>query len=642
MKSFVLLCCTMLFCACLHAQTKGYTRFSESPPDTTSDSLVISELIDKSVNLYLRDPDSARAMAERALLLSKQIKYQNGIGASFAAIGYSYWAQSYYSFSQYYLFNAIDYLKSGKQYGELSMCYRLISRNYSEMEKYNLAEYYLRESEVNARLSKDNSKIGLIYNEFSFIDYHQQEYSQASQKAQTALEMAYKYKDTLLTGIIYSRLGDISRQTGRDSLIKTYYDSAYKWSLFSNNNRLRSILLNEYAAYYLKLNDIDAAINMADAASRLADSTGNIAIKLKAAALTAACYHAKKDINAELKYQVRYNVLQDSLSDVFKKKGFQLFQQFFTLNSRLHDLEFDEYSNTINKERLRFQHITILALVMFIAILLGGLITIFYLYSEKKKVFERLADRNEAITLQKNIIEEQSQHLAQLNDLKTKLFAVISHDLRTPISSLRSIMSLFQKHGLTEEQTVTLLKRMLPALDAADLTLSNLLNWSVKQMSGLKISKSTIALFPMAEEMQRVFEFALEQKGISLVNNIQPDIKAYFDEQHLTIIMRNLVSNAVKFTPPNGAITVSAKKENNRVLILIQDTGQGISKDDISKLFVSTTYFTTQGTRGEKGTGLGLMLCKELLELNNGNIYVESEPGKGSTFYINLPEKAEN
>ncbi len=638
MKSLVLVFCAVQFCACLHAQTKGYDRFSTSPPGDY-DTITINALINRSVSIYLQNPDSARNMAEKALILSKELNYHNGIGQSFAAIGYTYWAQSYFAFSLYYLFNAIDYLKTGKQYGELSQCYRIIARNYSEVEQYNLAQSYLHESEVNAALSKDNSKIALIYNESSLIDLRQKNYNRAWQKGATALQLAYKYSDTLLTGIIYSRLADILKETGKDYLSKTYFDSAYRWSILDNNNRLRSILLNSYASYYLHLNNIDKALAMAQAASTLADSTGNMTVKLTAAAIVAECYRAKKDVNQELVYQVKYNSLQDSINVVYKKKGFQLFQQFFTLNSRLHDLEVQEHTNLISKERLRFQHITIIALIMFIVILLAGLVTIYYLYKEKERLFQQLADRNTAVIQQKDIIEEQSRHLAQLNDLKTKLFAVISHDLRTPVSSLRSIMSLFQKEGLTEEQTVALLKRMLPALDAADLTLSNLLNWSVKQMSGLKISRSTVQLYGLAAEMERVFEFALVQKNISLVNNIPVDIKASFDEQHLTIILRNLVSNAIKFTPPNGTITIAAKKDHKRVIIAVQDTGQGISEENISKLFTANNYFTTHGTQGEKGTGLGLMLCRELLELNNATIFVESAQGKGSTFYINMPEK---
>lgn len=629
----------MLLCQCLHAQTKGFAKSSSNPPETP-DTAYINQLINKSVNIYLQLPDSARALAEKSLLLSRQINYNNGIGLSFAAIGYTYWAQSYYAFSLYFLFNAEDYLKRGKRYGDLSMMYRIIARNYSEMEQYYEARAFLKKSEANAMLSHDNDKIALIYNESSLIDLKQKNYQGAWSKGTTALELANKYNDTLLMGIIYSRLGDIVKENGNEADVKPYYDSAYRWSLLANNNRLRSILMTDYANFYLRANNTDKALELANAASLLADSTGNITVKIKAAGIAASCFQAKKDINLALQYQVAYSRLQDSATNEFRKKSFQLFQRFFSLNSKLHDLEIEEHAHLVANQRVRFQHIIIIALGMFIMILLGGLITIYFLYKEKKMLSDQLADRNNAITHQKNIIEQQTEHLTRLNDLKTKLFAVISHDLRTPIGSLRSIMGLFQKEGLTEEQTVALLKRMLPALDAADLTLSNLLNWSIKQMSGLKINQSTVTLYLVADEMERVFEFALQQKNITLTNRVPADVKVYFDEQHLTIVLRNLVSNAIKFTQQNGCITVGAVMDGSNINVYVQDNGKGMSAEDVAKLFNATSYFTTRGTSGEKGTGLGLMLCKELLELNGGSIGLESAPGKGSTFYLKLTNKA--
>jgi len=638
MKSYCLLLCLLLFCTCLHAQTQNNEGDSEKQP-AIADTAEINKLVNKSVNIYLQYPDSARAIAERAILLSKQIKYNIGIGSSFAAIGYSYWAQSYYAFSLYFLFSAESYLKDTRRYGDLSMLYRIIARNYTEMGQFNQAELYLKKSEANAALSRDNGKIALIYNESSLIDLRKKNYDGAWHKGNVALQLADKYNDTLLTGIIYSRLGDILQETGKINLIKPYLDSAYRWSKLSSNNRLRSLVLNDYANYYLAQKNIEGALASANAASLLADSTGNIAVKIAAASILANCYHAKKDNDLELAYQIKYSLLEDSSNTEYRKKGFQLFQQFFSLNSKLHDLETEEHANLVGRERIRFQHIIIVVLGMFVIILLAGLITIYFLYREKNRLVEQLADRNEAVIHQKSIIEQQSQHLVQVNDLKTKLFAVISHDLRTPISSLRSIMGLFQKQGLTEEQTVALLKKMLPALDAADLTLSNLLNWSLKQMTGLKINQSTMSLFPVVEEMARVFEFALQQKNITYSNNIPPSLKVYFDEHHLTIILRNLVSNAIKFTPQNGFISVAAKQDGDKIIISVRDTGQGMGPEDIAKLFISTSYFSTRGTSGEKGTGLGLMLCKELLELNGSSVFVESSVGKGSTFYLNLSVK---
>lgn len=629
----------MLFAVSLRAQTKNFERSITVPPNGP-DTAYINKLISGSVHIYLQYADSARAMAEEALLLSKQINYDDGIGNSLAAVGYSYWAQGYYAFSLYFLFSAEDYLKRGKQFGTLSMMYRIISRNYSEMEKYYEAEAYLKKAEANAMLSRDNEKIGLIYNEASLIDYRQKDYNEAWRKANTAMDIAFKYNDTLLMGIIYSRMGDIVRAKGDTVAVKNFYDSAYRWSLLAHNYRLRSLLLADYASLYLNANNIDKALALANTASTLADSTGNVTVKIKAAGIIASCFRAKKDINLALEYQVKYSHLQDSINNEYRRKGFQLFQQFFTLSGKLRELEIEEHSITANQERIRFQHIIIVVLVMFVIILLAGLIVIYFQYKEKKILSEQLEDRNEAITHQKNIIEQQTQHLTQLNDLKTRLFAVISHDLRTPIASLRSIMQLFQKEGLDEEQTVALLKRMLPAIDAADLTLSNLLNWAIKQMSGIKINQATINLHPIMDEMQRVFEIALQQKQIKLLNLVPPGIKVYFDEQHLNIILRNLLSNAIKFSPPSGEITVSAVTQDDCTSICVRDNGQGMTLEDIAKLFKPGAHFTTRGTMGEKGTGLGLMLCKELLELNGSTITIESVPGKGSAFYIKLTGKA--
>lgn len=639
MKGMAIVVCAMLCCAGLHAQTKNFDRSAANPPNGP-DTAYINNLVARSVHAYLQYPDSARTMAEEALLLSKQINYDDGIGNSFAAIGYSYWAQSYYAFSLYFLFSSEDYLKRGRQFGTLSMMYRIISRNYSEMEKYYEAAAYLKKSEANAMLSHDNEKIGLIYSEASLIDFRQKDYNEAWRKANTAMDIAFKYNDTLLMGIIYSRLGDIARQKGDSVAVKNYYDSAYRWSLLANNYRLRSLLLTDYATLYLGANNIDKALEMANAASALADSTGNITVKIKAAGIIANCFHARKDVSLALAYQVKYSRLQDSINDEYRRKGFQLFQQFFVLSGKLHDLEMDEHANIATRERIRFQHIIIMVLVMFVIILLAGLIVIYFQYKAKKILSEQLEDRNEAITHQKNIIEQQTQHLAELNDLKTRLFAVISHDLRTPIGSLRSIMQLFQKEGLGEEETVTLLKRMLPALDAADLTLSNLLNWAIKQMSGIKLNQATISLYAVIDEMQRVFEIALQQKQIALGNLVPPGIKVYFDEQHLNIILRNLLSNAIKFTPRGGEITISAVTQGDCTSICVRDNGQGMKADDIARLFKPGDHFTTRGTGGEKGTGLGLMLCKDLLELNGGTISIESMPGKGSAFYIKLTSKA--
>lgn len=636
MKSWLIFFCVLLLQAGLKAQNKSLAIPVESITEK-QDTAYINRLTKAAVDNYLQYPDSSRALAEKALILSKQLQYDHGAGTSYAAIGYTYWAQSYFSLSLYYLFNAVDYLAFAKDYAELSMCERIIAHDYIEAENYPNAEAYLKKANAHAILSKDPFKIGLVYNETSLLDFRQGKYKEAWEKGITALNISFKNKDTILTGIIYSRLGDILKGTGKQALAKNYFDTALTWSLYAKNNRLRAILYTDFAAYHIFKAHTDSALAMSQTAQILADSFGNLEVKAKAVSMKKQAWHAAGDIKKELEYGLILTNLQDSIRKVYRGNNFQLLQQFYALNKRIHDIDEQEHHLVISKERLRYQHTVIIALVVFIAVLMAGLFTIFYLYAEKRKMAKELFEKNSAVTDQKNIIEEQSQHLARLNDLKTKLFAVISHDLRSPISSLRSIMGMFQHNDLTEEQAIALLKRMLPALDGADLTLSNLLNWSVKQMNGLNVNKTTFQVYQIIEEIERVFEFALQQKNIQYTINVSIDTSVHSDEHHVKIILRNLISNAIKFTPENGTITIGGEKQGDNIVLSITDTGNGINEQNMAKLFVTTSHFTTRGTAGEKGTGLGLLLCKELLDLNNGSISVTSAPGAGTTFFIRLP-----
>lgn len=631
----------MFFCVVLlQAGIKAQNRSLAIPVESIAekqDTAYINRLTKAAVDNYLQYPDSSRALAEKALILSKQLQYDHGAGTSYAAIGYTYWAQSYFSLSLYYLFSAVDYLASVKDYAELSMCERIIAHDYIEAESYPQAEAYLKKANAHAILSKDPFKIGLVYNETSLLDFRQGRYKEAWEKGMAALNISFKNKDTLLTGIIYSRLGAVLKQIGEKEMAKKYFDTSLTWSLYAKNNRLRAILYTDFASYYIDKALTDSALSMLAKAQSVAGAFGNLEVRARAVSLQKQAWHAAGNVNKELEYGLILTNLQDSIRKVYRGNNFQLLQQFYALNKRIHDIDEQEHHLVISKERLRYQHTVIIALVVFIAVLMAGLFTIYYLYAEKRKMAKELSEKNSAVTDQKNIIEEQSQHLARLNDLKTKLFAVISHDLRTPISSLRSIMGMFQHNDLTEEQAISLLKRMLPALDGADLTLSNLLNWSVKQMNGLNVNKTTFQVYPIIEEIQRVFEFALQQKSIQYTINVSNDAVVHSDEQHVKIIFRNLISNAIKFTPENGSITIGGKKQGSNIILAITDTGNGINEQNMAKLFVTTSHFTTRGTAGEKGTGLGLLLCKELLDLNNGSISVKSAPGAGTTFFVCLP-----
>jgi signal transduction histidine kinase len=140
--------------------------------------------------------------------------------------------------------------------------------------------------------------------------------------------------------------------------------------------------------------------------------------------------------------------------------------------------------------------------------------------------------------------------------------------------------------------------------------------------------------------MEQTFSHTLQKKGIVFANQASPGKSVMADENHIKVVLRNLMSNAIKFTDSNGSITLTSDYDDHKVIISVADTGKGMSQDEIEKLFSAQTHFSKPGTSGENGLGIGLMLCKELVELNGGKLWVTSTPGKGSTFYFSLPLNA--
>ncbi len=249
---------------------------------------------------------------------------------------------------------------------------------------------------------------------------------------------------------------------------------------------------------------------------------------------------------------------------------------------------------------------------------------------------ERVEERTLEIDQQKREMEIQAKHLEKMNQIKSRLFSIISHDLRTPIVQLEGILALTEDGELTHEELQYILVEVNKNVRyTAELT-NNLLYWAKSQMSGTTLNIVQLDLQEIVKEQVSFFEKASKTKDISIKNEITAAIPVQVDRNMIELVIRNLMSNAVKFCDKNGIIHLQYSFEQPKVKISIKDTGKGISQDDIAKIF-GEENFSTRGTHNEKGTGLGLKLCKEFVEKNRGEIWVESELGVGSIFYFTLP-----
>ena len=255
---------------------------------------------------------------------------------------------------------------------------------------------------------------------------------------------------------------------------------------------------------------------------------------------------------------------------------------------------------------------------------------------ESKDIIEQNAFELVKLNLQ---LEESELKLQELNANKDKFFSIISHDLKNPFSTLLGYTEmLFQEFDdMDNEELKSGISSIYKAAKSTYELLSALLDWSRVQSGRMDFEPIGFSIYDTVNDLSQLNELSAAKKKISIINNVENDIKVFADPNMISTIIRNLITNALKFTQPDGSITISSNILNDLAVICVEDTGLGMNKEALEKLFRIDIHFTTNGTNNEKGTGLGLILCKDLIEKNKGKIWVESEPNIGSKFFISIP-----
>ena len=232
-----------------------------------------------------------------------------------------------------------------------------------------------------------------------------------------------------------------------------------------------------------------------------------------------------------------------------------------------------------------------------------------------------------------------TEELKLLNAAKDKFFSIISHDLRSPFNSLLGLTEYISQSydEMTPLEIKTSISSVYSSSKAVYDLILNLLEWSMIQSGRLTVDKSVINLIELGNEIKNLYEDIANRKQLELIININEDILVYADKYMIDAIIRNFVSNSIKFTNPGGKIIVKGIINGDNAEVSVTDTGIGISTENQKNLFRIDEQFRRDGTDNEKGTGLGLILCKEFIEKNNGVLWIESEEGKGSRFSFTVP-----
>ncbi len=482
----------------------------------------------------------------------------------------------------------------------LSINYNNLGLIYRQQQKYDSALYFLKESLKINQKTNNLKGIAICYDDLGTVYNLIGNKAEALEHFKRALRIAHKSKDKIYVARIYMHTGELYAD-----------DKQYK-----------------KATYFL-----EESIKMAKVI--------RARLVLKESYFTLAkVYEATNDYNKSLEAYKMATIYKDSTMLEESKRQIDYLQTKFAVEKR--EAEKDAQIKLLKKDQILQQDKIfiqrIVGMVLIGALLITALVIIWLIHTngQKQRINKQLQTQQVDLMMQKNEIQRQKDELDRVNLVKDRLFSIIGHDLRSPFNTIKGFIQVLRAGNLNEEEIKTVTTTIEQQLNNTLTLLNNLLYWSWSQMQG-------ITPHPSEFEINQIFQNNIDlqaenarKKDLTITNQITQKAKVKADSNMIDTVVRNLIANAIKFTYPKGQIVVSCNSEIDRYVFCIADNGVGLTPHQLQSLFGMKAH-STIGTAHEKGTGLGLNICKEFLEKNNGSIWVESEPNKGSKFYFTLP-----
>lgn len=608
---------------------------------------LIDSLNQLSYHLRRNSPKLSLKYAIDAYELSKGTDYVKGFAASIHNRGTAKAVLGQYDQSLKDLLEAAKLREEINDINGLSSSYNNLGYVFSEMQNDRKAlDYYTKSLECHRK--SDNAKeIGIVLNNIGWVQLRSKKLDLALEYFYMALKANEEENDERGAGASLSNLGTVYRQMGQYQKGLEYHLKALGIAEKHVDKFGLCNTLFYIAEDYIYLNRIEEATVYALKAFIMAKDIGMLSDEKKAATLLAHIYEKRKKYDESNKYLKLASSLNDSLFSIERAESIGKIQAFYEIENQAKENEFLKKEQLISKQKIRQQ---LRILFLSIAIIAMALLLSYVLYSSKKKLKQAnalLLNKNDEINYQREVIEikanaldEKNQELTEINAVKDKLISVIAHDLKNPLHSVVGYSEvLINRIPQTDsnKEIISFLRIIHDNAIRGNLLLENLLQWSRFQTHSIQFLPVEQKIDKLInEELYFVQPIAAEKK-VKISCDFDKDLTVNADSNMLRTIIRNLVSNAIKFSTEKGLIRIKAEVSDGVALFSVSDNGIGIPDKVKRKLFTGEAGITTEGTSGEKGTGIGLMLCKDFIEKHKGSIWVESEEGKGTKFFFTLP-----
>jgi len=613
---------------------------------TVADTIRINALIDLVRSYQKVDLEEGKNIAEEAESLSLEIDYPLGLANSLYNLSFYYWNIGKNDTSIMLCKKALtvfDNINSTE--GQLK-CYNRIAVNYYLIGDYSKAIdfYYKALGLINSSL--DKLEIANLYNNIGVLFADLKEYDKALEYSLKALELKNNVKDSYSIGISLCNVGIFSLRSNNYDGALNYLNQSLKHNLKIKNNYVLSEtyeglgnlydLLGKYdSAYYYHQKGLDLVLKYGSYGqiSRAYNSFGNHYLK-------------QNDLNNALKYGIKalnvgtsekeqilasHQILFKTYALMHKYK--EAYKHLLAYKQIFEELKKDQGLKKLSvhekelqlksleeKVKLEIEYLKKARLLILIALVFSLIVIILITYILVLK-------------------SRKNKYLKKVGDTRDQMLKIISHDFRSPLISLGSTLQTIP-YLIENKDYETLLKLSYKDSESVSRVLSlidSLISWTLSQNDNIPYNPDTYSLHEITSFIFELYMPVAAYKKIDFQVKIDQGVKVFADKNILNTILRNLVNNAIKFTPENGKVIVSAEINSNKVKISVKDTGIGIEKDKLDTIF-EIREVKKAGTKGEKGSGLGLFFCKEFVSKNKGEIWVESQPGLGSTFTFTVPK----
>lgn len=613
-----------------------------------TDSTTIAMMIDLAYAYSQVSPDSTLNLAEKALELARKKDIRILEAWALNRIAGSYWLTAKFPKALESAQKALEIFQELDDSKGIADCLNVLASTHAMDNDLERGLYYYKLSveqfeelgDIDAK-SRGLSNIGRVY-------YMMGKYDSALYYM-NLIKNIVEGDNNIRESIMYNTTGDIYQKTGNLDLALENYNKGLKIAEFNKIPRIITYSTRGLAEIYQTMGNISESNKYALRTLKISREIGYLENIRNAAQILSDNYKLTGNYQKAYQYFVEYSATRDSMFNMDKERELQKLEENFEIAQKQKEIELLTTEKELQEQQSKQQWIFMYGLLIIIA-----LVVIIAVVQYRKVVLKqktnriltqqknKLTQQNQDILRQREEIEKQSRLLEEANTTKDKLFSIISHDLKSPFGALLMVTEHLDKKTFSREELTNLKTDLHGKVKSLNEMLNNLLYWSRSQMKGSKVTKEEFNISEMIIKNIDVFKQVAEDKKIHISTDIEENVKAYADSNQIDCVLRNLINNSIKFTEQGGKITVGLQKLENEISVSIADNGVGIPDDIKPKLFTAGAEIHTKGTENESGSGIGLFLCKEFVEINSGTIKVESEIEKGSKFSFTVPTQPNN